>query len=110
MKHNVSGQTTANPHPAHSLQFRRILWRAYALLVCTRRVVVFLLPGTLTALLTAAPVLALMAVGYQIGGVPVMWGTFIGAVFPLLRGIGDWRRARRSGKRTDLPHRDQRDE
>ncbi|MFD1542042.1 hypothetical protein [Nonomuraea guangzhouensis] len=101
MKHNVSGQTTDNPHPAHSLKFRKILWRAYALLASARRVVVFLLPGTLTALLTAVPVVALMAVGYQIGGVPVMWGTLIGTVFPLLRGIGDWRRDRRARDRRD---------
>jgi hypothetical protein len=107
MKHNVSGQTTSNPHPARSLKFRKILWRAYALLASARRVVVFLLPGTLTALLTAAPVVALMGVGYQLGGVPLMWGTFIGTVFPLLRGIGDWRRDRRDRDRGD---RDQRDE
>jgi hypothetical protein len=50
-------------------------------------------------MLMGGPILALLAIGYRVGGAPTIWDVFTGAVFLLVQWAGERRQVRRQRTR-----------
>jgi hypothetical protein len=87
MKHSVHGQ--ANSPPRDTAPGPVPVPAAARGLV--RRLTAGAVSGTLTAMAVGVPTAALMCVGYHLGGPATMWGTFIGAFYPLTQTVTAWR-------------------